>query len=700
MVDGYERMIRRQQFLILLLLFAFALPLTAFAETFTLTDSTVYQSVSDGEYVYLLTDAGVMVSTADGDVQHYSSVPVITDVTVQTYQQMDADDKATVEAGITHMLMGDDGLWGINAYAGLAARIDTDGAHFLHVAFDTSEWFAEDTCPIETSLNGFVEDETVYILTTNALQVWHTDTATEQKISIKATVLQCVPYKAHQALLNVMTSNGDWNTALYVLDLDTWQLQALDIELPEMASSSDGVSMTQVAYNAADDRLVTQVGGNDFAEDGMLLESVGGTAWKKLAAVHNTGSMYLLDGGSIVWIQNGQAAVYALSALGNAQITLEIKGLLHQDASVYQSFTAHHPGLELRKMLSDLSSSDVDALVSHTSTPDAFALYGNQLYQDIVRKGYALVLDDAGVADLLDDMHPLYRSMLRNDAGQLVALPTMVSVSLVTVDQELWRETFGEDTPYPTTYRELFMLMMDWEEQYSDAYADVNMTEDWNLRALLSRMIEQYILAYESDDGQLSFDTPVFTETMETFVTLLNTMDQTRFEQNANQGNETMFSTCNLTNLFHVNEETTILQPFQMDAFNTAIRADVVVLVGNGFTQYPKETEALIEHLAQKESLPIETQYALFSSCNQPVTYAAGKKERTITAKGIEAYQGMLPYMKLSADSNYLSQSDSESSFISSIEDDLDQLVAGKITADQFIRQIDRVASMLWLESQ
>ncbi|MDO4838606.1 MAG: hypothetical protein Q4B32_09475 [Clostridia bacterium] len=693
-------MIRRQQFLMILLLLALAVPLTAFAETFTLTDSTVYQSVSDGEYVYLLTDAGAMVSTADGDVQHYSSVPVITDVTMQAYAQMDADDKTMAESGITHMLMGDDGLWGINAYAGLAARIDTDGVHFLDVAFDTSEWFAEDTCPIDTSISGFVEDETVYILTTNALQVWHTDTATEQKISIKATVLQCVPYKAHQALLNIMTSNGDWNTALYVLDLDTWQLQALDIELPEMASSSDGVSMTQVAYNAADDRLVTQVGGNDFAEDGMLLESVGGTAWEKLATVHSIGSMYLLNGGSIMWIQNGQAAVYVLSTLGNAQITLEIKGLLHQDASAYQNFTANHPGLELRKTLSDLSSSDVDALVNHASTPDAFALYGNQLYQDIVRKGYALVLDDAGVADLLDDMHPLYRSMLRNDAGQLVALPTMVSVNLVMVDQELWRETFGEDTPYPVTYRELFMLMMDWEEHYSDAYADVNMTDDWDLRALLSRMIEQYILAYESDDGQLSFDTPVFMETMETFADLLNGMDQTRFEQNAKQGSETLFSTCNLTNLFHMDDETIILQPFQMDASNTAIRADVVVLVGNGFTQHPKETEALVEQLAQKESLSIETQYALFSSCNQPVTYTAGKKERTITAKGIAAYQSMLPYIKLSADSNYLSQSDSESSFTSSIEDNIDQLVAGKITVDQFVKQIDRVASMLWMESQ
>ena len=137
-----------------------------------------------------------------------------------------------------------------------------------------------------------------------------------------------------------------------------------------------------------------------------------------------------------------------------------------------------------------------------------------------------------------------------------------------------------------------------------------------------------------------------------------------------------------------------------MDATNIAIRADVVVLVGNGFTQHPEETEALMEHLAQKESLSIETQYALFASCHQPVTYTVGKRERTITAKGIEAYQSMLPYMKLSANSNYLSQSDSESSFTASIEDDMDQLVAGKITAHQFVKQIDRVASMLWLESQ
>ncbi len=693
-------MVGRQRFLIMLLLVTFALPLAAFAEAFTLTDAIVYQSVSDGEHVYFLTDAGVLVCSADGNVQHYSSVLVVTDVTVQAYEQMDADDKATMEAGITHILMGDDGLWGTNAYAGLAARIDADGAHFMNVAFDTSEWFANDAYPIAISLDGFVEDGTVYMLTADALQVWHTDTATEQKISIKATVLQCIPYKSHQALLNIMTSNDDWNTALYVLDLDTWQLQALAIALPEMASSSDGVSMTQIVYNAADDRLVMQVGGNDFVEDGMLCESVGGAAWKKLAVVHNAGVMHLLNGGKMIWVGDGQITVCALDELSNAQVTLEMKGLLHQDAGAYQDFMTVHPGIELRKTLSDLSSLDVNALVNHMSTPDVFALYGNQLYQDIVRKGYALILDDASVADLLDDMHPIYRSMLQNDAGQLVALPTMVSVNLVAVNQELWNETFGADTPYPTTYQELFLLMMDWEEHYSDAYADVNITDDWNLGTLLSRMIEQYILAYESDDGRLTFDTPAFRETVEAFVQLLNCMDQTRFEQNANLGNETMFSTCNLTSLFHMDDDTTILRPFQIDASNAAIRADVVVLVGNGFTQYPNETKMLMEHLAQKKFLSLETRYALFSSDTQPITYTVGKKERMITERGISAYQSMFPCMKLSAHSNYLSQSDSESAFTSSIEDDMDQLVAGKITVDQFVKQIDRVASMLWMESQ
>ncbi len=695
-----DSMIRRQGFLMTLLLIALILPLGAFAEVFTVTDSTVYQSVSDGKYVYLMTDEGVLVCTADGDVQRYSSVPVITDVTLQAYLQMDADDKAAVEAGITHIFVGDDGLWGINAYAGLTARIDAAGGHFFDVAFDPSDWFEENQYPVAVPLSGFVEDGKVYMLTGNVLHVWDTDTATAQKISINATVLQCIPYNPHQALLNVMASSGEWNTALYVLNLDTWQLQTLGVELPEMTSSSDGISMTWVAYNSADDQLVMRVGGNDFAEDGMLCESVDGAPWEKLATVHNVGTMHLLNNDTLMGMQGGQATVCTLDELSHLQVTLKLKGLLHQDAAAYQNFVGNHPGIELRRTLSDLNSSDVDALVNRTSTVDVFALYGNQLYQDMVRKGYALVLDDAGVADLLKDMHPLYRSAFRNDAGQLVAMPTMVSMNLVTVDSEIWDETFGVDAPYPTTYQELFMRMMEWEENYSDAYADVNMTDDWNLHTLLSRMIEQYILAYESDDGRLSFDTPVFRESVKRFVDLLNRMDQTRFEQNANLGNETVFSTCNLTNLFHIDDETTILQPFQTDGDHVAVRADVVVLVGNGFTQYPKETEALIEHLAQKDSLSIETQYALFSSCNQPLTYVQGKKERAITERGISAYQDMLPYIKLSARSNYLSQSDSESSFTSSIADDIGQLVAGKITAEQFIQQIDRVASMVWMESQ
>ena len=686
------------------LLLAFLLPFTALADTTRLTEETIFQTASDGENVFLLVESGVLVCSADGDVQSRFPATVITDVTMQEYMKMSAAEKARIDAGITHILAGDDGLWGINAYVGLAGRLDAEGVHFLETAFDTSEWFNDEDCPADTPLSGFVEEGTVYILRNNSLQMWQTSTASERKVAIQATLLQCIPYQPHKALLNVMVLGDDWDTALYVLDLDTWSIEALVLQMPELASA-EALSIGRVAYHAKEQRLVIQVRGNDFAEDGLLCESVGGAPWEKVALVNEMGSMYLLSGGKLMWIRENQASTYRLDELSAADVvTLDMKGLLHQDLTAYQQFCTNYPGVTLRKSNTTLDSADVKSLVNHSEKPDVLSLYANQLYADIVRKGYALPLGEENVSALLEDLYPLFSSLLKNSDGKIVAMPTMVSVNLLSVNTEVWNETFGADTPFPTTYQELFSLMIAWEEEYANDYADVNITDDWDMETLLSRMIEQYVLTYEQSGEPLLFDTPVFVETVDTFVQLLNCMNQTRFEQNALQGYATMFSTCNLNSLFSMDsamdDETTILQPFQIDASEQTIRTDVVVLVANGFTKYPAEAEALIAHLAQKEYLSVETRCALFASENQPVTFTQGKKERKITTEGLSAYQKMLPYMKLSAASRYLSQSDRESSFTASIQSSIEQLVRGNINAEQFAKQIDRISSMLWMEAQ
>ena len=676
------------------------LPTIATTETVFLTDAAIYQSVSDGKTVYLLTDDCILSYAEGTGVQTYSPVCAITNVTMQDYHQMDASSQERIEEGVTHILMGNDGLWGLNAYAGLVGRMDEEGVHFADVAFDTSNWFDDEDCPIDTILNAFAEDETIYLQLSDGLQVWRVDTSEAFRVSIPAVVFQCIAYQPHQALLNIQVSDEVWATALFTLDLDTWQVQPLPVQMPRMEPSDGGISITRVAWHEKEQRLVVQVMGNDFVENGMICQSVSGGPMEKLAVLYGAGAMHLLANGTLAWIKDGQAICYTTAQLQEMQkTTLVMKGLLHQDDATYQSFLAQNPHINLLRSISSVNEADVEALVNQSGTTDVFALYANQLYQDILHKDYALPLtEQKNISATVEKMYPIFQSLLLNDSGQVVAMPTMVSVNLLSVNRELWRETFGEETPYPCTYQELFQLMIEWEENYANVYPDVNVTDDWSLSTLLSRLIDQYVLTFEKSDEPLSFNDPILTETLDTFLALKKTMDQERFEQNAILGNETLFSTCNLANLLQMDGNAVILPPLQMDENQMVIRTDVVVLLGNRSTQMPADVASLIAYLSQPDSLSVEMRYALFSTYDQPLTYLLGKTERTLTQAGIQAYRDMLPCMKLSATSRYLSQSDSEAPFAANIQPYIQQFVSNVITIEQFCKQLSRISNMIWVE--
>lgn len=121
----------------------------------------------------------------------------------------------------------------------------------------------------------------------------------------------------------------------------------------------------------------------------------------------------------MMWIQENQASTYLIDELSAADVvTLNMKGLLHQDLTAYQQFCTNHSGVTLRKSNTTLDSADVKSLVNHSEKPDVFSLYANQLYADIVRKDYALPLEEGKFTVLLEDLHPLFRSLLQNLGGQ------------------------------------------------------------------------------------------------------------------------------------------------------------------------------------------------------------------------------------------------------------------------------------------
>lgn len=683
-----------------MMLCALCVPAFALADTVTLTDKTVYQTVSDGDSIFLLTADGVLsYAPADG-TRMFSAVPVITGVTMEDYDRMSEPDREKVEAGVTQILVGDDGLWGMNAYAGTVGRIDAQGIHWADVSFDTTDWYEPDDCPTDRPLSAFVDQNTVYIYEADGLRAWDVDECREFRISIPVDFYGCVPYHPHQALLLVGVRDAVFSSALYVLDLGTMQVEPLEIAWPDLASSEDGIDITFVAWNEAEQRLVVQVRGNGFFEDGLLCQSLDGGAMEKLSIVSETGSAYLLSNGTLVWVKEGQAVSYAAEQLRSENKTrIAMKGFLHLSDSVYGDFASSHPHIHLLKSLTDLTMLDVEALVSKSDAVDVYALYANQLYQNILDKGYALPLDEQPDIDArAADMHPLFQSLLRDVSGQIVAMPTMVAADMKTVNRDLWLETFGEDTPYPRTYQELFELMMAWEEAFSFAYPEVNVTDDWDLSTLLLSMVEQYVLTFEQADAPLSFDEPVFTRTLDTFLRMKDSIDTERFELNASAGCPTLLSFMDVSSLFYLEDASDVLPALQMDEAHTVIRTDVVVMLGNRSTQAPQDVISLIEHCSRPESLSIETRYMLFADYDQPYTDIQGKNERKITQEGIDAYRNMLPFMKLSAGSRYLSQSDRDNPFEAAVRQAIDQLLSGAMNKNQFLSRLNQLSSAIWME--
>ena len=150
-----------------------------------------------------------------------------------------------------------------------------------------------------------------------------------------------------------------------------------------------------------------------------------------------------------------------------------------------------------------------NALLAGDSNVDLFVVSSDDLYYDVLSKGFAASLSDSEILrTLTSDYYPWAKSILFQNE-ELRAIPVSIISDYWTGNQTKWQELGFEH--FPQTYDELFENAERWKEEFADEYPEYCLFESiGGLSGVIQSIVHQYLLEYEDWRQAVDFDTPEF----------------------------------------------------------------------------------------------------------------------------------------------------------------------------------------------
>ena len=722
-------------------------------------DVVLQSIVFGGGAYYALTNTSILTWGVDfAETKVFCEIPVtLMPSSREAYLRLSDEDKDQVAYGITHLFYGDNFLWGFNVYSGGICKISKGSVCWEKQILNCSEIaYPDDEDLQDYNIMGYIEDDTLRFMVGNTIYVWDFITNTQTICELQFDALSFVPYTTGKVLLSVLQNNDEmaYENALFVLDFKDFKVEPLNVELSKFDANINDTSKTSIlglAYSKEEDAIYYQARNIHMTEDGMLCCSKSGAPFEKLGIIRDTNLYcYASTGKYAVWNGTGALREYDIQALRSTDsMILRIKGLFPCDDSKLRSFSDSHPGLTVSNQIVNLDDNDITALISQTSDVDIYAIYANQLFSSAVQKGFASDLSgNTVIASSVAQMYPAIVESISDENGKIWGYPTFMNLSLWQVDNELWTAVFA-DRPYPQTYVELFNMMKEWDNDYSEQYGEINFYGPFDLSGLLYEMVYQYVTEFEESDKPLDFADSSFCEAMNAFDEMIKSIDLSRFMSNNDMGGETLIIGGNIQvennrNLFQDGNSKykLICQPGFLADKPAPIRGDVIVLFVNSLSSHIDEAMQFVEYFSVPENVDPILYYALHENCIEPVEdprYSAETKQLQqdidtlkvqmtdadnasidafqaeiekkelqieewdtkrwiVTEKGVSRYRQWLTNTRFSAHSLYLSQNDLNNAFYTAVNKTCKQYIEGGMTVNQFISKLTDISRMIWLE--
>lgn len=660
-------------------------------------------------------------------------------------------DLQDTDPAVTHLLSGDNRLWGFNIQRGMLGEITKQGIAWLpgQVSLDPQIVSAQ-------SFRAFVHGGVLCIVQADDLVLWEPQGQAQRELSLGSGVLQLIPYREGQVIYSVfgsdMGSQGQSNASLRQMDLSDGAVKPYPGVLTtfELADQGAQIDLTGLAYNAQDDMLYYRVFSLALPTSGALCRSVGGADFEMLAELPQVfgNGIALSRGRYAVQTVQGPVALFDIAALALIEKkTLTIRGMLSPADDARFHYQLLNPQVQLRIEMTNLTDEDIIALLTGDTRVDIYALFANQLYQAASNKGYAADLgQDAALVTAAQEMMDAIQPTLHNAQGQLVGYPAgLMTLGLWQVDQQLWKAAFGDET-YPTTFVDMLRAMRQWQQTHGEASADASVYGPYDLHVLLWDMVYQYIANYETEQAPLTFQTPQFRQTLTAYRDLLGSIDS----KGGAESGHSLFSSLpllvsNNSLLFQPTSKDTglMLPPAFEEGTKSKIQANALLMMVNVHSPNREEAIRLIRFLAEQgwdpvlraamtkaDQHPVENpdyqrQTGLLTQSEMELKTAAAiapAAERSgydaqlaslrqqmeklsenrwlITQEGIDRYNEWSSDILFTSRSRYISQNEPDRAFYRDVLSLCKQYADGSMADEGLISSLDSLCRKVYLESK
>lgn len=606
----------------------------------------------------------------------------------QGYYDTVGEELQRLEEAVFELAASDGALYAINAYSGRIGTVDGDGVRWA-VDFDSSGLIAPYGW-IYHFADMAIRDGALYILADRfelGVQVFRIDLTSGAASIFDApdAIRMCV--QGDHLLLVCLR----WDEA--AMDGEGMYLEAMDpatgklSRLPQRIPAEEDWSIG-LAASEEDVYLLS---------NGVFYVSRGGAEFEALQnGPDYVGEMRALPQGGIAY--TGMGITLCPLAEEAASEKLVVRGDLFM-SDIREGFKARHPEAVLQILDGMLTPAEAAERIRTGDTEtDVFLMRVDAAFGALIDKGYAAPLDDDPIiAASAEKMFPAIRSALTNGQGRLAAYPAEVEAPGWGVNWELWQKHFG-DKPLPSTYRELFEDLQAFLELEDD---DGDLFFDYYDYPTMVQYVMKAHLAAQGDDAR--FDDPALRETL----MLLERLQQTLRERRMESWDE--------MDMFY--EEVGGLHSLVWHdmAYSTShwalggnsrrfmlsldgeLRAQglMYAMIVNPLSTHQELARAFI---ALSASPDMETtRYAILHTDGQPVmhTYPSGEEEWRVSPDALEAWARVAENLRFGERTLLLGDRMDEQ-----IGTLITRYVAGQLSLDQMLEQLDDVASMILREQQ
>ncbi len=476
-------------------------------------------------------------------------------------------------------------------------------------------------------------------------------------------------------------------------------------------------------------------------EGGRVQKALSGTkvqtkAYLPIAFAGIDNQAILYRDGSYVYLDSSGLFVRDISMEGERrQTAVHIMGYISPDIAV--AFSARYPDVSL--VIDDGASDFLSIQQSMVSGDDGVDLYivsTAGAYGEVRDKGYAAPMNaSAELVEQARQFYPAIREALFKE-DKLLAFPVNFQENTWTLNRTVWdRLGLGE---YPLTFAQVFAALENWIDQYAPDNPEYSFIEVYDgLRGYVAMIMKQYLLEHETGDVPVSFDDPAFREAVQA------TLDYREILGAAAENTNPIIMTYNQYLGVGYNDSDEVIS-IPLPALNEdsprMVRADMELFVLNPLSKNQQPALEFVSFYARQ--MDERFKYALNASLNTPLRYknfeaaqqelmenvlnmeklleTAAPEDKNelkamidqekrryqlreeenwlISQETIDIYREIARHLVVPLQSIFSNDPFSEEGEV--IEQVIGRFTDGQLTVDQFVKELDAKALMMFKEGK